>query len=120
VRVLLAALAAAAFAAWLVLMLGEIDPRAAAAVAAALALPPAWWLTRPQPALLNWDGARWTADGEPGEVDVMLDFGRWMLLRFRPSAHGGTGGRVRWLPVPDATQPLRAALYAHNAPATDG
>jgi len=108
----LVALATAAFAAWL-LEVFAIDggPFLAGLLAAtALATLLGWRLTQPRPALLNWDGQRWSVDGEPGEVDVMLDFGRWMLLRFRPAR-----GAVRWLPVPAAAQPLRAALYAPGA-----
>jgi hypothetical protein len=93
-QVLLAALAAATFAAWVALLLDQFAPPAALAaggVAAALA----WRLSRPRPVLLRWDGQRWTVDGTPAEVAVMLDLGNWLLLRCRPE-----GGRPRWLPVP--------------------
>jgi len=55
---------------------------------------------------LRWDSQRWhlgpesTAGEEPvsGSVDVCIDLGAWMLLRF---AHDVTTGRARysWLPV---------------------
>jgi hypothetical protein len=108
----LAALAAAAFAAWLLELFGIDGGLLVAGLLAAISLATllCWRLTRPRPALLNWDGQRWSVDAEPGEVDVMLDFGRWMLLRFRPAR-----GAVRWLPVPAAAQALRAALYAPGA-----
>jgi hypothetical protein len=58
------------------------------------------------PVSLRWDSQRWhvgaesTAGEEPdsGSVDVCLDFGNWMLLRFE---HEVTIGRARsrWLPV---------------------
>ena len=112
-QVLLAALAAAVFVAWALLHLG--GPVWPAACAAAVAGAVAWRLTQPRPVLLRWDGAAWSANAQPGEVDVMLDLQRWLLLRFRPA-----DGRVRWLPVPAAEagaawHGLRAALYSRAA-----
>jgi hypothetical protein len=113
-RTLLGALTAAVFAAWGSLHLGAAPTLAAAAggAAALLAGGLAWRAARPQPAQLRWDGASWSADAAPGEVDVMLDLQRWLLLRFRPAQ-----GRARWLPVPAAEAgaawlALRAALYS--------
>ncbi len=67
-----------------------------------------------QPMSLRWDSQRWhlgpesTTGEEPfaGSVDVCLDFGAWMLLRFE---HDVTFGRARfsWLPV------QRRGLEAH-------
>ncbi len=113
-RTLLAALAAAVFAAWAGLHLG-VPPWQAAAGAGVTALlcgALAWRAARPQTVLLRWDGAAWSADAVSGEVDVMLDLQRWLLLRFRP-----TQGGPRWLPVPGAEagaawHALRAALYS--------
>ena len=118
VQLLLAALAAAVPAAWAALHAGFAEPIAAAAAAAA-AVAAAWlvWrLTRTQACTLSWNGEHWAADGQAGEVDVMLDLGGWLLLRLRPLA-----GRARWLPVPDsqagpARHGLRAALYSRTAP----
>jgi len=63
-------------------------------------------LLRCPPMSLRWDSQRWhlgpesTAGEEPcaGSIDVCLDFGAWMLLRFE---HDVTTGRARfsWLPV---------------------
>jgi hypothetical protein len=106
-QVLLAALAAGVAAAWL---LPRILP---VAVVAAVATGLAWHFTKPHATLLRWDGAVWSADGQTGQVDLMLDLQRWLLLRFRPAQ-----GRALWLPLPDAEagaarHALRTALYAH-------
>ena len=81
------------------------------------------WRLRPSaPGELRWDGVCWwfAADGgappmQAGRVSVMLDAGRWMLLRFVPQTPG-TGSRAVWLPVSDRRLPaagaLRAALHA--------
>ncbi|MFY9513714.1 MAG: hypothetical protein WAQ05_22355 [Rubrivivax sp.] len=110
-QLLLAGLAAAVFAVWLLLHLNL--PAWPALVVAALAARVTWHLTPPRPARLAWDGAVWSLDGQPGQVDLMLDLQHWLLLRFRPAV----AGAVRWLPVPDAEaaaarQTLRAALYS--------
>ena len=110
-QVALPALAAAVLLAW-----------AAASVALTLAAAAivgvvAWRTGTPKPVHLQWTGEHWAVDGQAGEVDLMLDLGPWMLLRFRPSA-----GRRLWLPVPRveagaAEQGLRAALYARGSTA---
>jgi hypothetical protein len=109
-QVLLHALAAAVLAAWLVLQAAWPAGAAAAAtgVAALSGGVLGWRLGRPRSARLAWDGQVWRADGTPGEVDVMIDLGRWRLLRFRPAAGGAA-----WLPVPDAEAgPARNVLLA--------
>jgi hypothetical protein len=66
---------------------------------------------------LCWDGAQWQFDGQPGELQVMLDLGRWMLLAFRAAAQPR---RRYWLPVSDDHVPqalgLRAAVYCRALP----
>ena len=55
---------------------------------------------------LGWDGQGWslrsrlTANADPvaGEVSVAIDFGAWMLLRFRP-LNASRWRRPIWLPV---------------------
>ncbi len=64
--------------------------------------------------LLVWDGRSWLLDGRPGQVEIAIDLGSWMLLRFHDSAASG----VTWLPLPlqAAGAPVavcRAALHAH-------
>jgi hypothetical protein len=66
---------------------------------------------------LTWDGQQWALQGQPGKVAVMLDFGVWLLLRFRST------GLTQWVPVdlrhcgaPPAL--CRAALRAHAGGAT--
>ncbi len=77
---------------------------------------------------IAWDGRRWAlspvggrshATAEHGVLDVMIDLGDWVLLRFRPAEAGPWAvWRHRWLPArlspgSDATA-LRATLYAHR------
>jgi len=76
----------------------------------------AWWSFRrqtPQPLTLNWDGQCWTADGQEGRLDVMIDLGPWLLLRLRPL---DPEGQLLWIPVARAEaaaawHALRAAVY---------
>ncbi len=79
-------------------------------------------LSAHRPGRLRWDGAQWwwrpegeLADGHTGQVHVVMDFGRWMLLRFDPDAAGQPRA---WLPVPGARLveelPLRAAVYCRR------
>ncbi len=69
---------------------------------------------------LRWDGRDWHVDDVPGGLQVMLDFGRWLLLlRHRPRAGGGK----RWLALSFAREAggqraLRAALYSRPPEAT--
>jgi len=87
-------------------------------------------LMRCRPMSLRWDTHRWnlgpvsTAGEEPwpGRLDVALDFGAWILLRFE---HDRTAGRRRacWLPVQrggleSAWHGLRCAVYSAR-PAQD-
>jgi hypothetical protein len=65
---------------------------------------------------LVWDGRSWCLDGQTGVVDVMIDLGSWMLLRFV----GGAPGPARWLPLTLAqagapAHRCRAALLDHAA-----
>jgi hypothetical protein len=63
---------------------------------------------------VRWDGRDWRVDGRIGEVRVMLDLDRWMLLlRHRPEGRVG----VRWVAVSFARgnedlRTLRTALYS--------
>ncbi|MBL8344019.1 MAG: hypothetical protein JNN03_01110 [Rubrivivax sp.] len=62
---------------------------------------------------VRWDGRDWQLDGSTGELRVMLDFDRWLLLlRHQPKARG----RVRWVALSfvrgdDDFRALRTALY---------
>ena len=116
-RVALIALAAAALAAW---SLGHADLPAAWALAVlVVTVLAAWPRVHTAPLSLAWDGQRWTADGAPGALDVMIDVGAGLLLRLRPDER-----RVqsRWIAVAaseagPAMHALRAAAYA-RAPAS--
>ena len=75
----------------------------------------------------RWDGQRWLALGtgaveEEGSVDVMLDLGPWLLLRWCPMA---PRQRRRWVSVPAAQalpnlHALRAAVYCFRPEPTPG
>ena len=120
-QAVLHALASAALAAWLSAWAGW-PPVATAGVvfaAAASAGLVAWRRSMAQPVPLAWDGACWGA-GVPavtGQVEVMIDLGHWLLLRFRPDE---ATAPVRWLAVSaqaagGALHGLRVAL--HSSPA---
>ena len=102
-------------------------------VGAMLAVPAlAVSLMRVPAVTLRWDGQQWwlaqlarssraaaaaQIDAVAGEVDVALDFGAWMLLRFRPASGTRRERRTRWLPVQrrglDAHwHALRCAVYS--------
>jgi hypothetical protein len=74
------------------------------------------WRRSARPAqTLHWDGRRWALDGQPGELQLMIDLGRGLLLR-----HAGK----RWLlatasDAGTAWHPLRVAVLARATPQTD-
>jgi hypothetical protein len=75
----------------------------------------AWRLQRAHsPSDLNWNGSQWQWQELAGDVQVALDLGAWMLLRFDP-----VRGRRRWIAASRASAvgpwaALRAALYARR------
>ena len=90
------------------------------------------WHARQEPMRLLWNGSHWVcrpvaevplrpqADPQPGTVDLMLDLGGAMLLRWRALPTASL--RVIWLPVSRAPQPgvwhaLRVALNLPTPPA---
>lgn len=114
VQTLLAALAAAALAAWARGWLADGTPSAFLCLAAALAAGVfAWRLGVPRAVDLRWDGSSWSADGAVCKAEVVIDLGHWMLLRLDAPR--------RWLAL-DAREAggrlhlLRAALYSPAAP----
>jgi hypothetical protein len=106
---------------------GDAASGGAAAAVAALALH-ALRAARRRPALgLRWDGQSWwlsetaaaAAGEEPreGELELALDLGSWLLLRFRPHDPARRKARWRWLPLQRAGleadwHALRCALYS--------
>lgn len=105
--------------AWLALLL----------VPAAAGLGASLW--RAFPVALKFTGSTWIvwradrAHEAPvqGHVQVSLDLGAWMLLRFIPVAEA-TGARPRWLPVHSSSlapqwHALRCALYTSRPSAGD-
>ncbi len=80
---------------------------------------------------LQWDGQQWhvgllvppTADRWAGQVQVSLDFGNWMLLKFTPERKGRCPWR--WLPLQrQGLEPtwhaLRCAVFATPRKASAG
>jgi hypothetical protein len=107
---------------------------AVAALAASLLRMPAaalrwdasqWWLARPVPGARRFDETAAAA----GEIEVALDLGGWMLLRFRPSpavsAASSGAPRAQWIAVQRRGleahwHALRCAVYSPRpAPARD-
>ena len=117
---LLPGLAAAALVAW---ALGHLQRPAWPALLVAVPVAVwAWRRARPQAVTLAWDGQRWSADGSPGHLDLMIDLGPWMLLRLRPDK---PARRSVWLPVSPvdagaAWHALRAAVYSLAATSNPG
>jgi len=81
-------------------------------------------LMRRQAFSLRWDAQRWnlgpaSSVGEepwPGQLEVSLDLGVWMLLRFEQDLATG-GRRTHWIPVQrhgieSAWHALRCAVYS--------
>jgi hypothetical protein len=115
---------------------GESAPpmvRALAVAASILVVVSSASLLRCRPVSLRWDTQQWklgpesSVGDEPwsGRVDVSLDLGAWMLLRFE---HDAAMGRKRsmWVPVQrrgiePAWHALRCAVYsARPAQGPDG
>lgn len=118
----LPAVAAAALVAWGALLAGwgESSSLALAALAAIGTGIFAFRHGRPPTVLLQWDGRRWTADGAPGRLQLMMDTGPVLLLRLHLEAGG-----ERWLAVAateagPAWHALRAAVHARRPRATPG
>ena len=70
---------------------------------------------------LTWDGATWqwiqgAAAPCAGEVDVMVDFGAWMLLRFAPAvpSHGAAWKATSRSAAGPLWPAWRAALYSRR------
>jgi len=111
-------LAAAACGVW-ALQWTQQAPGWAAVPAVVVALL-SWRQAAPAPVDLAWDGQLWTADGQPGQLDVMLDVGGALLLCLRPDPPSGR--RRRWIAVSaaeagPAMHGLRVAVYHRPAAA---
>jgi len=112
----IAAVGVAVLLAWLATRTEPTPLLGLAAWAAALLGVPALAvsLMRVPTVALRWDGRQWwlarlmrspraadavQTDAVSGEIDVALDFGGWMLLRFRPDTVHRRTRLPRWLPV---------------------
>lgn len=113
---LLAGLSAGAVALWALSWLSwPAWPAFGAALAAAALV---YCLSNARAFALGWNGQSWSVDDHTGGVDVMLDFGAWLLLRWRGLGPGPTA-RVdeRWVLLSakecgPAWHGLRVALFA--------
>jgi len=128
--------------AWLATRSEPTPPLGLAAwIGALLAVPAlAASLMRVPAVTLRWDGQQWwlarltrssraaaaaQIEAVAGEVEVALDFGAWMLLRFRPASGVHREGSARWLPVQrrgleSHWHALRCAVYSPRpAPARE-
>ena len=111
--------AAAALVAWLCLLVdAPAWPTALAAGLAALVAAALSSAYLPAPAgTLAWDGAEWHWQGRNGELEVVIDLGPWVLLRF--AAAGRSRMRAAHLPVSHAGDRaawhgLRTAVYSRR------
>jgi hypothetical protein len=116
VQTALSALAAWAASAWALQSIGLDIEWAAFAGLSTAAL--AFWLARPRPHCLSFNGERWDVDGVVATQEVMLDAFGLLLLRLRAQPAGATS----WLACTEgeagaAYHALRVALYAHPKPA---
>jgi len=121
-RTLALSAAVASVLAWLMAWAGQRGfVLAAAAAFAALVTGALAWKRMDQEAVgVAWDGQRWTLAGQPGELSVMLDTGRWCLVRFTAD-----GGGVRWWAVSArgagaAWHLFRVAAHARRPPSPAG
>jgi hypothetical protein len=104
--------------------LGDAVMQATLALGLAAAVVAVFWRAWPRLSggsrTLRWDGQDWVlvqagAPERRGDATLMLDLGRWMLVRFRPA--DAAGGRApAWLPLTataDAARwaALRGALW---------
>ncbi|NML15056.1 hypothetical protein [Azohydromonas caseinilytica] len=122
---LLCAAAAATPVIWLVLWLQPAPGGALAggAVAACVTAALLWRGADHGAAALAWDGTQWWLQGQggaqprAGRVQLMIDFGAWVLLRFMPAPAAQPGTRACWLALSQARHrphwhALRCALHA--------
>ena len=98
----------------------------AAAALATVALAVSLW--RLPAVRLSWDGSQWSlapvdrqAAAVPGRLDVAVDLGSFLLLRFVPAGRSGLVAS-RWIPVGRAgLEPqwhaFRCAVHSPSAPA---
>jgi hypothetical protein len=75
---------------------------ASAMSATALGAVVGWRIWRPPSGSLRWNGRVWTLDNVVGSVEIRLDSGNWMLLRFQ-----SPGVRSLWFGLHAADQGSR-------------
>jgi hypothetical protein len=84
----------------------------AGAVGAAFAGTQAW--RRQARAELSWDGSGWQWAGNDGDVRVMIDLDRWMLLRVERPAKGRCWVAASRRAAEGPWPALRAALHSRR------
>ena len=72
-----------------------------------------------RPVELRWDGQCWWLGAVSGDMSVALDFGGWLLLKFRPV--DDEARHATWLPVQrggleSKWHALRCAVYSTRPP----
>ena len=88
-------------------------------------------LVRRQPIVLRWDAQRWHVtdprcglnDAEVSDVQIALDVGGWLLLKYRAEPSPRHRGGRRWIPaqrrgMEAQWHSLRCALHAGSAALT--
>jgi hypothetical protein len=104
----------ASLGAWLLLHGGSFANGWSVAAAGALgaATAGAWAWRRQAPAALSWDGSGWQWAGRDGDMRVMIDLDRWVLLRFERSPKGRCWIAASRRATEGPWPALRAALYS--------
>jgi len=106
----------ASLVAWLLMQNGTLATvwavLVAGAVGAAAACAQAW--RRQAPAVLSWDGTGWQWAGDDGDVRVMIDLDRWMLLRVERLAKGRCWIAASRRAAEGPWSALRAALHSRQ------
>jgi hypothetical protein len=131
-QAVVAALCAAVGVAWLMQHLvaggtlagqvGAIPSEVAAALLTAVATAAlAWRWLRVAAIDLRWDGQMWSVDGQPVALQLAMDLGGALLLRWHPAAGSR---RWHWTAVSardagPAWHALRTALHAHATSTRD-
>lgn len=85
--------------------------------AAALGAWLGWRLSRVAPGSIHWDGGAWFrraaagSEAQAGWPEVALDWGHWLLLRWRPEVSAASGRRGGAVCIPLARRDLPAQWH---------
>ena len=108
--------AAASLTAWLLMRAQASAPGWGALAAGLLGAVAAWvWAWRGQaPGVLSWGGGCWQWAGRTGDLRVMIDLDRWMLLRLDVLPKGRRWVVASRRAAEGSWPALRAALYSRR------